>query len=330
MRTNRRRFLKQAAVTSLAVGSVAVNGPSAEAGDESSRPVIIDTHQHLWSLSKLKPPWLTPAREVLYHNFRTREYLEATRGLNVRAIYMEVDLDPAQHIAEAEHVVQLCRSDDHPTVAAVVGGRPASPGFDRYVEWLATKPEVKGIRQVLHRADTKPGCCLQAPFIRGVRLLGKNGLSFDLCVRPAELRDGIELARRCPDTRLIVDHCGNADPTAFQATADKKEPTHDLEQWRRDMEGLAKRRNVICKISGIVARAPEQWTAAHLAPIVDHCLDVFGPDRVVFGSDWPVCLLGAALREWIDALTQILSKRPAEQRMKLWRTNAERFYGLDC
>lgn len=329
MRTTRRRFLKQAAAASLAAGLPAVDAPSVRGVEESPHPAIVDTHQHLWSLSKLTPPWLTPAREVLYHNFRTREYLEATRGLNVRAIYMEVDLDPSQHVSEVESVVRLCRSDDHPTVAAVVGGRPASPDFAEYVEWLTTKPEVKGIRQVLHRADTKPGCCLQTPFINGVRLLGEKGLRFDLCVRPAELSDGVELARKCPDTRLIVDHCGNADPQAFQATADERKPTHDADRWRRDMEALAKLPNVICKISGIVARAPENWRAEHLSPIVNHCLDVFGPDRVVFGSDWPVCLLGAKLREWVDALGQIVAERPAEQQKKLWQTNAERFYALN-
>jgi L-fuconolactonase len=288
--------------------------------------MIIDTHQHLWDLTNFKPPWLNGAEDVLRRNYRTQEYLEATRGLNVKTVYMEVDLDPSQHMAEAEHVVELSRSEEHPTIAAVVGGRPASPEFAKYVQVLKKSPEVKGVRQVLHGGSTPAGYCLKENFVRGIRLLGESDLSFDLCMRPAELLDGARLAELCPDTRFIVDHCGNADPKAFAKSA--KEPTHDPEAWRRAMDTLAKRPNTICKISGIVARAPEGWTAADLAPIVNHCLDAFGPDRVVFGSDWPVCLLGAMLRQWVNALREIVSSRPAEHQQKLWRDNAVQRYGL--
>jgi predicted TIM-barrel fold metal-dependent hydrolase len=288
--------------------------------------MMIDTHQHLWDLSKFQLPWLEGAPEVLRRSYRTQEYREATRGLNIQAVYMEVDVDPAQHPQEVEHVAELSRSGEHPTIAAVVGGRPASAEFARYLARLKKHPEVKGVRQVLHGDSTGPGYCLQKEFIRGVQQLGENGLSFDLCMRPGELLDGVQLAEQCPGTRFIVDHCGNADPTAFAKNA--AGPTHDPDAWRRAMEKLADRPNTICKISGIVARAPKGWTPGDLAPIVNHCLDAFGPDRVVFGSDWPVCLLGAALRDWVDALTTIVADRPAEERDKLWRDNAVKHYSL--
>jgi predicted TIM-barrel fold metal-dependent hydrolase len=194
------------------------------------------------------------------------------------------------------------------------------------VQFLKKSPEVKGVRQVLHGGATPAGYCLQEDFVRGIRLLGERDLSFDLCLRPGELLDGAKLAELCPETRFIVDHCGNADPKAFVKAV--KEPTHDPDAWRRAMETLAKRPNTICKISGVVARAPEGWTADDLAPIVNHCLDTFGPDRVVFGSDWPVCLLGAKLRQWVDALREIVASRPAEHQQKLWRDNAVQRYGL--
>jgi L-fuconolactonase len=94
------------------------------------------------------------------------------------------------------------------------------------------------------------------------------------------------------------------------------------------MEQFARRRNVIGKISGIVARAPKNWTSHDLAPIVNHCLDVFGPDRVVFGGDWPVCLRGASYREWVVALREIVRDRPIADQKKLWYDNAVRFYNL--
>jgi L-fuconolactonase len=94
------------------------------------------------------------------------------------------------------------------------------------------------------------------------------------------------------------------------------------------MDQLAARPNVICKISGIIARVPQPWSAEDLAPIVNHCLDAFGLERVIFGSDWPVCLTGAPLREWVAALRQIIAARPADQQRKLLHDNAVRFYGL--
>jgi predicted TIM-barrel fold metal-dependent hydrolase len=218
-----------------------------------------------------------------------------------------------------------------PTIAAVVSGRPPSDTFAAYVQQFQGSPYIKGIRQVLH-GSSPAGYCLQDNFVRGIRLLGELRLSFDLCLRPKELADGAALAEKCPDTRFILDHCGNADPESFLKPGDSRladaKIDHSADEWRRGLERVASCKNVICKISGIVARAPKPWTADDLAPIVDHCLDSFGPERVVFGSDWPVCLNGAPLREWVAALKQIVSGRPADLQRRLFRENAVAFYRL--
>jgi len=324
----RRELLKlgsAAAATALLPGSL-LGDDSKEMTRPDPPELIVDTHQHLWSLDRFKLSWITPDDKLLHRNYETKDYLAATRGLNVRTIYMEVDVDPRQHLVEAEHVVGLCKSDAHPTIAAVVGGRPADDGFAAYVRKLKKHPQVVGVRQVLH-AQPKRGLCLSEPFVRGVRLLGENGLRFDLCMKPEELADGAALARKCPDTTFIVDHCGNADPKLFAKKVDAQSAAA-ADAWRREMDSLAKLDNVACKISGIVARAPKGWKPDDLAPVVNHCLDAFGPERVVFGGDWPVCLMGAPLRDWIDALGQIVANRPADQQKKLWSGNAEEWYGV--
>lgn len=327
MTLTRRDFLRDAALTAT-MGTWAAS-VSRAADNATPNSLIIDTHQHLWDLSWQSPPWLKGAPEILRHDFTTPEYLQATKGLNVKTVYMEVDVAPEDHVAEAEHVIALSRDKAHPTLAAVIGGRPSSANFAGYLDRFRDTPEVKGLRQVLHGGTTPQGYCLQPDFVRGIQLLGERGLSFDLCQRPTELLDGMKLTEQCPDTRFVVDHCGNADPKAFNAKlAPNEARSHTADQWRRDIEQLAKRPNVIGKISGIVARAPQGWQTADLAPIVNHCLDVFGPDRVVFGGDWPVCLLGAKLRGWIDALGEIIAERPAEQQRKLWHANAQAFYKL--
>ena len=284
---------------------------------------VVDTHQHLWDLTRFRLPWLQGAGP-LNRSYVTRDYLEAARGLNiVKAVYMEVDVAPEQHVAEAEHLIELCRSGAGPTVAAVIGGRPASEGFRDYIARFKGNAYIKGVRQVLHGAPR--GLCLEPRFVQGVRALGELGMSYDLCMRPGELGDGLKLVEQCPDTRFIVDHCGNADPKAFRPDGPK---SHDPDPWRRDMAALAKAKTTICKISGIVASAPKGWTPDDLAPIINHCLESFGPDRVVFGGDWPICTAGATLAQWVEALKVVIRNRPEPDQRKLLHDNAVRFYGL--
>ncbi len=328
MSFSRRQFVQGVTGGLLAGSLLARTGLSAADAPDRGLP-IVDTHQHLWDLEVVRPPWLKGAPDLLNRRYAMPEYLEATRGLNVvKAVYMEVDVDPRDHVTEAEHVIGLCRSKQHPTVAAVIGGRPASDQFAEYVVRFQGSPYVKGVRQVLH-GGTPAGYCLTDEFVRGIRLLGDAGLSFDLCLRPGELQDGVKLAAQCPETRFILDHCGNADPNAFHAKAGGEKPSHDPDAWKRDIEAFAKLDNVIGKISGVIARAPQEGTAAALAPIVNHCLDAFGPDRVVFGGDWPVCLRGATYRQWVLTLREIVAERPATDQRKLWHDNAVRFYGLE-
>ncbi|MCY4603958.1 MAG: amidohydrolase family protein, partial [Gemmatimonadetes bacterium] len=249
-----------------------------------------------------------------------------------RTVYMEVDVAAAQHIAEAEFVAGLCRADDNPMAGAVIGGSPGEEGFCAYIDRFKNEDAIKGVRQVLHVPDAKPGHCLQESFVRDVQYLGEIGMSFDLCLRPGELGDVVGLVDQCPDTLFIVDHCGNADPQIVNGAAehDPANPfSHTKEQWQHDMAALAEREHVVCKISGIIARAPAGWSADTLAPTVNHCLDSFGSDRVVFGGDWPVCNFGASLGAWVAALREIVSGRPDKEQAKLLAGNAERLYGLE-
>ena len=141
-------------------------------------------------------------------------------------------------------------------MAAIISGRPGSEGFRAYIETLAGSPEIKGVRQVLHVPSAPKSHCLTESFVSSMKLLGELNLNFDFCIRPTELADAAALARKCPGTRFVVDHCGNADPKAFGALAKttKEEPWHDEAGWRRDIAELAQIENVYCKISGIVAR----------------------------------------------------------------------------
>lgn len=318
---NRRQFLQTASASTLA-SCTTFSAPDA---------LIIDTHQHLWDRRVLNLPWLKGAPEVLRHDFLTADYQKAFAGLNVKAIYMEVDVAESDHIKEADSIVAQCRAKNTPTIAATIGGRPASADFESYVKRYAGNGIVKGLRQVLHGPSTPQGFCLGSDFVRGIQTLGKHGLNFELTMRPMELQDGAKLIQQCPDTPFVLDHCGNGDPKAFNPKLGPGlKRTCTINGWKRGIDAVAAARaDVMCKISGIVAFVPPgKWHAEDLAPVVNHCLDAFGPDRVFFGGDWPVCLLGSPVRGWVEALKQIISSRPANEQRKLWSGNAIRFYGL--
>ena len=294
---------------------------------------IVDTHQHLWDMAQFSLPWLDgEGMDLLQKNHMMSDYLVAAEEAGIaKTVYMEVDVTPAQRVEEAEFVSALSASDDNAMVGAVIGGSPGAQGFREYIGGFKSNDYIKGVRLVLHVPEAEQGLCLQEAFVKDVQFLGEQGLSFDLCLRPGELVDAVGLVEQCPDTRFVVDHCGNADVQIVSGKTehDPANPfSHSKEQWQRDMAALGACENVACKISGIIARAPEGWTADTLAPTVNHCLDSFGPDRVVFGGDWPVCNFGASLGEWVAALRQIVSGRPEEDQAKLFADNAERLYGL--
>jgi predicted TIM-barrel fold metal-dependent hydrolase len=278
---------------------------------------VIDTHQHLWDLSRVELSW-HGEEPLLQRDFVSEHYLEATAGLGItKAVYMEVDVVPSHHRAEVEYITEVCRCDDYPTVAAVVSCRPESDDFPDYLASLGTNPYIKGLRRVLHVDETPPGHCLQDPFVRGVRLLGEYGLLFDICIRPQELEHAARLIDLCPDTTFVLDHCGNPDVCG------------NLSAWKAGVAEVAERENVFCKVSGFVTTVRKgEWTPRDLAPVVDHVFAEFGADRLLFAGDWPVCTLATSYKGWFDALAVVIQSRSEEEKRRLFHDNAARLYGL--
>ena len=166
---NRRDFLSQStALAGAAVAASAACNPLAALGadfDQSTLQVC-DTHQHLWDLDKFKLPWLGGAPMKLAKNFVMKDYLAATKGLNVtKAVYMEVNVAPEHQVAEAEYVIDLCKRDDNPTIGATIGGSPQNKEFQAYAERFADEKFVKGVRTVLHDPDREKGMCLKLSLI---------------------------------------------------------------------------------------------------------------------------------------------------------------------
>ena len=314
----RRDFIKATALAAIAPSFYLQS-----CGRDSSIPVI-DTHVHMWDLNMLKLTWVRPPID---RDFLMDDYLKAVAGQNVvKAIYMEVGAPPEIRKLEADWALGLCKDPDNPMVAAVIATDPSDDGFAEYMKGFEGNEYLKGIRYFF----SSEGEIIDKQVIENIRLLGKMGYSFDLGIPPKWLPMGSRLVDECPGTRFVLNHCGTADPVAFfPADKQPREPEHDRDEWIRDMESIAQRPNVICKISGIAAHVPDYpLTADDLAPIINHCLDQFGPDRVVFAGDWPVVLLNMPLAKWIQTLKDVVAKRPLEEQRKLFHDNAEKFYHI--
>jgi len=277
---------------------------------------IVDTHQHLWDLDLFRYAWLQQLPD-LNRSFHMNDYLAATNGLAIeKSVHVEADVDEPFMLDETMHLLQLADCAGNPLEGVVACGRPESKEFKTYVEKIAGHPKLRGIRRVLH---TRPDDLGQSEsFIENICSLAGYGLSFDICVLARQLPIAIRLVSQCPDVTFILDHCG------VPQVRDKI-----LDPWRSLIREIAKFPNVFCKISGLIAYAdPNNWTAEDLRPYVDHAIECFGWDRVMFGSDWPVCTLSASYRQWVDVLLSLTRSAGEANQKKLFHDNAIRVYRL--
>ncbi len=277
---------------------------------------IVDTHQHLWDLERLPYSW-TKKSPKLDRSFRISDYFEASRGLEViKTVHVEADVDEPFMFEETRQILDLADRDDNPLSGVVAVARPEYDNFREQIEQIHPHPLLKGVRRILH---TEPDeLSTTTTFVENVRSLEDYGLSFDICVLARQLPVAIDLARRCPNVYFILDHCGNPD---IKARA--------YEQWRNWIDDMAALPNVVCKVSGIVVNTDmESWTIEDLRPATEHVIARFGWDRVMFGSDWPVCTLAASFNQWVDALIFLTKDAGDANQRKLFQENAERVYRL--
>jgi len=274
---------------------------------------ILDTRLHLIYLDRFAYPWLD-GLPALKRDFDLETYAREAEAAGIaQALHMEVDVAADDLERETDFATGLGGK----VVAAISSCRPESPGFPAQLERLAAHPKVRGFRRILH---TSPDALSQAPlFTENLKRLAAHKLSFDLCVQVRQLPLALRTARACPEVQFILDHCGGAPDVKVPPTA----------QWRFDIRAIAAEPNVACKISGIIATAaPGKWKTDDLRPFVEHVIESFGWDRVVWGSDWPVCTLGAPLGAWVTATREIIAGASAEEQAKLFRGNAERIYRI--
>ena len=278
---------------------------------------IVDTHVHLYDVQRLRYGWMNDAPQL--NRTSLPADFDAARGpVRVeRMVFVEVAVDAGLHLAEAEFVQEL--ADRDPRIGGMVAHLPVERGEAIEPELIALERHkaLRGIRRLI-QDERDPSMCVEPGFIAGVRLLGRHGLSFDICIRHWQMVYAIELVRRCPEVQFVLDHIGKPD-----IRRGLREP------WWSQMRALASLPNVACKISGVATEADHRnWTKDQLKPYVAHAIDCFGFDRAMFGSDWTVMELATRYPDWVALVDETIAGASAAEKRKLYRDNAIRIYRL--
>ncbi|HEV6953627.1 MAG TPA: amidohydrolase family protein [Promicromonospora sp.] len=265
---------------------------------------LVDAHLHLWELARHPQPWIDPA--TMGEIARDFTVADAAAELGSHGIAAGVVVQADNSLSETEDL--LAGAADGGVVAAVVGWVDLTGDVPAQVAHLRGLPggdALVGVRHLAH-LEPDPAWLLRPDVVAGLRAVARAGLRLELVVRAHQLPVVTELVDALPDGTFVLDHLGKPPLLAGGA---------ELERWRTDLARLAERGSVVAKVSGLVLEADhEQWTAESLRPAVDHALETFGPDRLMFGSDWPLVRLTRGYTAWREAygrLTDALS--PSEQ-----------------
>jgi predicted TIM-barrel fold metal-dependent hydrolase len=271
--------------------------------------MIFDTHLHLIDRARLHYPWLA-SLPPLDRDWGFDAYCQSAARLGITdVLHIEVDVAEADIDAETAWIGALMAQPGSPMRGAISAARPEHASFAAWLE-KADRAVIKGVRRVLH---VMPDAVSQSGLFReNLRRLGDAGLPFDICVLQRQLPIATALVDACPQTTFVLDHCGV--PTIASGGFD---------DWSQQIRALAQRPNCHVKLSGITAYAAPDWTAASFAPYVQELLAHFGPNRMVWGSDSPVCTLQSDLAEWVGVTHNLLNGLAADERQRILHGNAE-------
>lgn len=273
----------------------------------------IDAHQHFWSLARGDYGWLGPDLTPLYRDFGPADLQPLLAAHGVRGTVL---VQAAPTLAETQWLLQLAAQ--HDLVRGVVGWVDmVAPDAPATIATLAANPLLKSVRPMLQDLPD-PAWIATTPIAPAVRALVQHGLCFDALVKPPHLPHLLAFAERHPALPIVIDHAAKPD-IARGAFSD----------WRRSLQALAQLPAIHCKLSGLATEAGPGWSVATLRPFAEAVLELFGPQRVIWGSDWPVLQLAGDYAGWVLACEQLLAPLDAADRHAVWAGNAERFYRLD-
>jgi len=275
--------------------------------------MIVDSHQHFWQVGRFDYPWMSPDVEVLY-----RDYLPAALApvLNRNGVDKTIVVQASNSLEETRWLLNL--SEHNAFIGGVVGWVDLrSPDVAHQLDQFAAHPKFKGVRHLVE-AEPADDWLTQQNTLNGLRELSSRGLSYDLLVHTRHLEYAKKVADECPELDLVVDHLAKP-PVALR----------EIDEWAREMKEIASRPNVWCKLSGLITEADwANWRVEDLRPYVEKVLEYFGPARMMFGSDWPVCLLAASYYQVLESFEILLAGLDEKDRRRVLSESAIEFYRI--
>lgn len=274
----------------------------------------IDAHQHFWYYNAEEYGWIGEEMAALKRNFLPEDLAPLLRTVEMDG---SVVVQARQTLEETEWLLQL--ADQYPFIKGVVGWVDLrSPRVEEQLERLVGHPKFKGVRHIVHD-EPDDHFMLRAEFIRGLRALGRFDLTYDILIFPRHLPVAYEIVRMFPDQPFVVDHI--AKPFIKRGV---------IAPWDAELRRLADFPHVTCKVSGMVTEADWQgWQPADFKPYLDVVLEAFGPDRLMIGSDWPVCTVAATYEQVIGIVADYIAALSPTEQAAVWGETAARFYGLE-
>ncbi len=274
----------------------------------------IDSHHHFWNYSLEDYAWISEDMSVLRRDFGPADLAEVAGSRNIQSV---ISVQARQTIEETRWLLKTAH--EHKLVQGVVGWLPLqSADVERQITEFSKEDLLKGLRHVV-QDEPDDSFILGENFNRGVGLLKNYGLVYDILIFAKHLPATIQFVDRHPEQIFVLDHIAKPTIRAKQLDAD----------WMTNIANLAKRPNVFCKFSGVVTEVRDAaWNLDSIRPYWDQALKVFGTDRMMFGSDWPVCLLRASYAEWTDVVEQLCCQLSDEEQQAFWHDNASRVYSL--
>lgn len=276
--------------------------------------VRIDAHQHFWKIERNDYGWITPEIPVLYRDFLPDDLRPELREQKIDATIL---VQAAPTLEETEYILELAAHE--PFVAGVVGWLdPEHPDFKEQYKKLREHPKFVGLRIMIQEMEDSAKL-LSPPFLQALSFLSEEDLPVDLLVLPYQLPHLAEMLERVPGLRGVIDHLAKP-PIA----------SGEIEPWRSRMAEIARHPGICCKLSGMVTEASTDWKPEDFRIYIETVLELFGPERILFGSDWPVCLTAATYADTVELVLGTLRERLSSHEIDAaFGTNAATFYKLN-
>jgi L-fuconolactonase len=276
----------------------------------------IDSHQHFWKYNPVRDQWITDEMAIIRRDFLPEDLFLELRANQIDGC-IAVQADQSEN--ETRFLLDLARQNSF--IRGVVGWIDLrAENVSECLAVLARNKKLRGFRHIV-QAEPDDRFMLQPQFLKGIGCLSELGFTYDILIYPRQLRAAIELVARCPNQSFVIDHLAKPDIKARHTAP-----------WAEQMREIATSPNVYCKVSGFITEADwKNWQPDDFKPYLDTVFEAFGPERIMFGSDWPVCLLAGSYSQVIQLIARYTKGFSPSDKEQIFGLNAARFYGIaDC